>query len=152
MVKAGVLKYLESPGCSIDDLQTLLDKERHKGNNGRTGGGGEKRRNSSPLSASNNGSYAKLYEDEDDFKNSGDLRRGQQENKPPQPRFEAFMMTGDLILNLSRQQQTSGFIPPKQKTVDSLRYTATTFISNVLTIVTIVNFDTRCGFRWFKLA
>lgn len=121
MVKAGVLKYLESPGCSIDDLQTLLDKERHKGNNGRTGGGGEKRRNSSPLSASNNGSYAKLYEDEDDFKNSGDLRRGQQENKPPQPRFEAFMMTGDLILNLSRQQQTSGFIPPKQKTVDSLR-------------------------------
>lgn len=120
LVKAGVLKYLESPGCSIDDLQALLERERHKSNNGRTAG--EKRRNSSPLSASNNGSYAKLYEDEDDFKNSGDLRRPQQENKPPQPRFEAFMMTGDLILNLSRQQQTSGFIPPKQKAVDSLRY------------------------------
>lgn len=121
LVKAGVLKYLESPGCSIDDLQALLEKERHKGNNGRTAG--EKRRNSSPLSSSNNGSYAK-FEDEDDFKNSGDLRRGQQENKPPQPRFEAFMMTGDLILNLSRQQQTSGFIPPKQKAVDSLRYSS----------------------------
>jgi len=113
------LKFLESPGCGIDDLQTLLEKDQshNKGNNGRTG---EKRRNSSPLSTSNNGSYAKLYEDEDDFKN-GEHRRGQQENKPPQPRFEAFMMTGDLILNLSRQQQTSGFIPPKQKAVDSLR-------------------------------
>ncbi|XP_059468514.1 PH and SEC7 domain-containing protein isoform X2 [Neocloeon triangulifer] len=122
LVKAGVLKYLESPGCSIDDLQTLLDKEQtHKGNNSRAG---EKRRSSSPLTSSNNGSYAKLYEDEDEFKNKDHRRQQQhqQENKPPQPRFEAFMMTGDLILNLSRQQQTAGFIPPKQKAVDSLRY------------------------------
>ncbi|CAB3377447.1 Hypothetical predicted protein [Cloeon dipterum] len=127
LVKAGVLKYLESPGCSIDDLQALLEKEHppNRGSNSRTG---EKRRNSSPLSSSNNGSYAKLYEEEEDFCNNDHRRnpqqqqQAQQENKPPQPRFEAFMMTGDLILNLSRQQQTSGFIPPKQKAVDSLRY------------------------------
>ncbi|CAB0045125.1 unnamed protein product [Trichogramma brassicae] len=37
------------------------------------------------------------------------------------PRFEAYMMTGDLMLNLSRTQQTSGLLP-KQKKVDSLRY------------------------------
>ncbi|XP_044727264.1 PH and SEC7 domain-containing protein isoform X2 [Chrysoperla carnea] len=37
------------------------------------------------------------------------------------PRFEAFMMTGDLILNLSRTQQSTGLFP-RQKKVDSLRY------------------------------
>ncbi|XP_058805459.1 LOW QUALITY PROTEIN: PH and SEC7 domain-containing protein [Phymastichus coffea] len=38
------------------------------------------------------------------------------------PRFEAYMMTGDLMLNLSRTQQSSGFLPKHQKKVDSLRY------------------------------
>lgn len=40
----------------------------------------------------------------------------------PRPRFEAFMMTGDLILNLSRTQQSCGLLPKHQKKVDSLRY------------------------------
>nr|CAD7268713.1 unnamed protein product [Timema shepardi] len=42
-------------------------------------------------------------------------------SRPRPPRFEAFMMTGDLILNLSRQQQTPGLLPKHQKKVDSLR-------------------------------
>ncbi|KAK2588283.1 hypothetical protein KPH14_004304 [Odynerus spinipes] len=44
---------------------------------------------------------------------------GRQKNTP---RFEAYMMTGDLMLNLSRTQQSSGFLPKYQKKVDSLRY------------------------------
>ncbi|XP_021914182.1 uncharacterized protein LOC110827109 isoform X3 [Zootermopsis nevadensis] len=43
-------------------------------------------------------------------------------SRPRPPRFEAFMMTGDLILNLSRTQQSSGLFPKHQKKVDSLRY------------------------------
>lgn len=38
------------------------------------------------------------------------------------PRFEAYMMTGDLMLNLSRTQQSSSLLPKHQKKVDSLRY------------------------------
>ncbi|XP_033343757.1 PH and SEC7 domain-containing protein 2 isoform X9 [Bombus vosnesenskii] len=38
------------------------------------------------------------------------------------PRFEAYMMTGDLMLNLSRTQQSSGLLPKHQKKVDSLRF------------------------------
>ncbi|XP_043288954.1 PH and SEC7 domain-containing protein isoform X6 [Venturia canescens] len=38
------------------------------------------------------------------------------------PRFEAYMMTGDLMLNLSRTQQSTGLLPKYQKKVDSLRY------------------------------
>ena len=46
----------------------------------------------------------------------------QQQQRPPnQPRFEAFMMTGDLILNLSRTAQSSGLLPAQTKKVDSLR-------------------------------
>lgn len=44
-------------------------------------------------------------------------------NQPPinkAPRFEAYMMTGDLILNLSRTPQNSGLINHSKK-VDSLR-------------------------------
>lgn len=44
-------------------------------------------------------------------------------NQPPvnkAPRFEAYMMTGDLILNLSRTPQNSGLITHSKK-VDSLR-------------------------------
>uniref|UniRef100_A0A1A9VVV9 PDZ domain-containing protein n=1 Tax=Glossina austeni TaxID=7395 RepID=A0A1A9VVV9_GLOAU len=44
---------------------------------------------------------------------------------PPQPtkapRFEAYMMTGDLILNLSRTPQSSNLLPAHAKKVDSLR-------------------------------
>ncbi|XP_023705908.1 uncharacterized protein LOC111863643 isoform X2 [Cryptotermes secundus] len=43
-------------------------------------------------------------------------------SRPRPPRFEAFMMTGDLILNLSRTQQSCGLLPKHQKKVDSLRY------------------------------
>ncbi|XP_063217914.1 PH and SEC7 domain-containing protein isoform X2 [Bacillus rossius redtenbacheri] len=43
-------------------------------------------------------------------------------SRPRPPRFEAFMMTGDVILNLSRTQQSSGLLPKHQKKVDSLRY------------------------------
>ncbi|XP_067010954.2 PH and SEC7 domain-containing protein isoform X2 [Anabrus simplex] len=43
-------------------------------------------------------------------------------SRPRPPRFEAFMMTGELILNLSRTQQSSGLLPKHQKKVDSLRY------------------------------
>ncbi|XP_043790465.1 PH and SEC7 domain-containing protein isoform X5 [Apis laboriosa] len=38
------------------------------------------------------------------------------------PRFEAYMMTGDLMLNLSRTQQSSGLLPKHQKKIDSLRF------------------------------
>ncbi|XP_011331529.1 PH and SEC7 domain-containing protein 1 isoform X2 [Ooceraea biroi] len=40
------------------------------------------------------------------------------------PRFEAYMMTGDLMLNLSRTQQSSNLLPKQhqQRKVDSLRY------------------------------
>ncbi|XP_076629899.1 exchange factor for Arf 6 isoform X7 [Colletes latitarsis] len=38
------------------------------------------------------------------------------------PRFEAYMMTGDLMLNLSRTQQSTGLLPKHQKKVDSLRF------------------------------
>ena len=37
-------------------------------------------------------------------------------------RFEAYMMTGDLMLNLSRTQQSTCLLPKYQKKVDSLRY------------------------------
>ncbi|XP_075215974.1 exchange factor for Arf 6 isoform X3 [Lycorma delicatula] len=42
------------------------------------------------------------------------------ENFKPQPRCEAFLMTGDRLLKLSRTQQSS--LLPKQKKVDSLRH------------------------------
>lgn len=41
--------------------------------------------------------------------------------KKQQPYFEAYMMTGDLILNLSRTPQSSGLLPAQAKKVDSLR-------------------------------
>lgn len=41
--------------------------------------------------------------------------------KKQQPRFEAYMMTGDLILNLSRTPQSSGLLPAQAKKIDSLR-------------------------------
>jgi len=40
-------------------------------------------------------------------------------DKSGPPRFEAYMMTGDLILKLSRTQQSS-LLPKHQKKVDSL--------------------------------
>lgn len=43
-----------------------------------------------------------------------------QQKKTP-PRFEAYMMTGDLILNLSRTPQSSSLLPAQTKKVDSLR-------------------------------
>ncbi|XP_046393713.1 PH and SEC7 domain-containing protein-like [Ischnura elegans] len=46
-------------------------------------------------------------------------------SRPAQPRFEAYMMTGDLILNLSRTQHGAGVLPCREKKVDSLlRYHA----------------------------
>jgi PH and SEC7 domain-containing protein len=41
--------------------------------------------------------------------------------KKTPPRFEAYMMTGDLILNLSRTPQSSSLLPAQTKKVDSLR-------------------------------
>lgn len=43
--------------------------------------------------------------------------------KKQNPRFEAYMMTGDLILNLSRTPQSSNLLPTqaKKSTMDSLR-------------------------------
>lgn len=44
--------------------------------------------------------------------------------KKQNPRFEAYMMTGDLILNLSRTPQSTNLMPPaqaKKSTMDSLR-------------------------------
>ncbi|XP_063907205.1 PH and SEC7 domain-containing protein-like isoform X5 [Zophobas morio] len=38
------------------------------------------------------------------------------------PKFEAYMMTGEHILNISRMPQTASIIPKQQKKVDSLRY------------------------------
>ncbi|XP_065081877.1 PH and SEC7 domain-containing protein isoform X2 [Ochlerotatus camptorhynchus] len=43
-----------------------------------------------------------------------------QQQQPPKKGFEAFMMTGDLILNLSRTPQSSGILPQAKK-IDSLR-------------------------------
>ncbi|XP_020814094.1 uncharacterized protein LOC110188657 isoform X1 [Drosophila serrata] len=52
-------------------------------------------------------------------------REPEPNSAPPQPtkapRFEAYMMTGDLILNLSRTPQTSNLLPAQAKKVDSLR-------------------------------
>ncbi|KAH8332706.1 hypothetical protein KR074_009261, partial [Drosophila pseudoananassae] len=52
-------------------------------------------------------------------------REPEPNSAPPQPakapRFEAYMMTGDLILNLSRTPQTSNPLPVQTKKVDSLR-------------------------------
>nr|XP_017007449.2 PH and SEC7 domain-containing protein isoform X3 [Drosophila takahashii] len=52
-------------------------------------------------------------------------REPEPNSAPPQPakapRFEAYMMTGDLILNLSRTPQTSNPLPAQTKKVDSLR-------------------------------
>lgn len=45
----------------------------------------------------------------------------QQQQQPNRAKFEAYMMTGDLILNLSRTPQSSGLITPHPKKVDSLR-------------------------------
>lgn len=38
-----------------------------------------------------------------------------QQQQPPKKGFEAFMMTGDLILNLSRTPQSSGILPQAKK-------------------------------------
>ncbi|XP_046667484.1 PH and SEC7 domain-containing protein isoform X3 [Homalodisca vitripennis] len=55
---------------------------------------------------------------EDVTRSNGD---GSRETSPqPQPRFEAFVMTGDRVLKLSKTQQ--GSILPKQRKVDSLRH------------------------------
>ncbi|BFF92423.1 PH and SEC7 domain-containing protein [Drosophila madeirensis] len=52
-------------------------------------------------------------------------REPEPNSAPPQPakapRFEAYMMTGDLILNLSRTPQTSNHLTTQAKKVDSLR-------------------------------
>ncbi|XP_053682358.1 PH and SEC7 domain-containing protein isoform X2 [Sabethes cyaneus] len=45
----------------------------------------------------------------------------QQQQQPPKKGFEAFMMTGDLILNLSRTPQSSGILPQAKAKIDSLR-------------------------------
>lgn len=53
---------------------------------------------------------------------NGSVPQKKQQHTPP--RFEAYMMTGDLILNLSRTPQSSGLLPAtqiKKSTVDSLR-------------------------------
>lgn len=51
------------------------------------------------------------------------IQQQQQPQKKQTPRFEAYMMTGDLILNLSRTPQSSSLIPTqaKKSTMDSLR-------------------------------
>ncbi|XP_058443579.1 PH and SEC7 domain-containing protein isoform X3 [Malaya genurostris] len=45
----------------------------------------------------------------------------QQQQQPPKKGFEAYMMTGDLILNLSRTPQSSGILPQAKAKIDSLR-------------------------------
>ncbi|XP_055534343.1 PH and SEC7 domain-containing protein isoform X2 [Wyeomyia smithii] len=47
--------------------------------------------------------------------------QSQQQQPPPKKGFEAFMMTGDLILNLSRTPQSSGILPQAKAKIDSLR-------------------------------
>ncbi|XP_050509726.1 PH and SEC7 domain-containing protein isoform X2 [Diabrotica virgifera virgifera] len=39
-----------------------------------------------------------------------------------QPKFEAYMMTGEHILNISRMPQTTAIVPKQQKKMDNLRY------------------------------
>ncbi|KAG1702385.1 PH and SEC7 domain-containing protein 3 [Nymphon striatum] len=41
------------------------------------------------------------------------------------PRFEAFMMTGDLIINLNKESSGKSIIPPSMKKVDSLKAVST---------------------------
>ncbi|CAH0552778.1 unnamed protein product, partial [Brassicogethes aeneus] len=43
-------------------------------------------------------------------------------NKGSQPKFEAYMMTGEHILNISRMPPTTTIVPKQQKKVDNLRY------------------------------
>uniref|UniRef100_A0A1L8DVH4 PH and SEC7 domain-containing protein 4 n=1 Tax=Nyssomyia neivai TaxID=330878 RepID=A0A1L8DVH4_9DIPT len=53
---------------------------------------------------------------------NGTNNNNNSQNVPPnKARFEAYMMTGDLILNLSRTPQSSGLITSHAKKVDSLR-------------------------------
>ncbi|XP_072759646.1 PH and SEC7 domain-containing protein isoform X2 [Anoplolepis gracilipes] len=55
------------------------------------------------------------------------------------PRFEAYMMTGDLMLNLSRTQQSSNLLPKQhqQRKIDSLRYNPSH--QHTITTVTTTN-------------
>lgn len=41
------------------------------------------------------------------------------------PRFEAFMMTGDLIINLDKESSGCGIIPPSLRKIDSLKASST---------------------------
>lgn len=52
---------------------------------------------------------------------NGNYNQQQQQQQPAKARFEAYTMTGDLILNLSRTPQNSGLITTQAKKIDSLR-------------------------------
>lgn len=57
---------------------------------------------------------------EDVTRSNGDTTE-EPSSPQPQPRFEAFMMTGDRLLKLSRNQQSS-ILPKHQRKIDSLRH------------------------------
>ncbi|XP_050745206.1 PH and SEC7 domain-containing protein isoform X4 [Drosophila biarmipes] len=78
-----------------------------------------------PQSLQHSNSYSGSPVTRQRFTDREQEREPEPNSAPPQPakapRFEAYMMTGDLILNLSRTPQTSNPLPAQAKKVDSLR-------------------------------
>ncbi|XP_016983056.1 PH and SEC7 domain-containing protein isoform X1 [Drosophila rhopaloa] len=78
-----------------------------------------------PQSLQHSNSYSGSPVTRQRFTDRDQEREPEPNSAPPQPakapRFEAYMMTGDLILNLSRTPQTSNPLPAQAKKVDSLR-------------------------------
>ncbi|XP_017082649.1 PH and SEC7 domain-containing protein isoform X4 [Drosophila eugracilis] len=78
-----------------------------------------------PQSLQHSNSYSGSPVTRQRFTDREQEREPEPNSAPPQPakapRFEAYMMTGDLILNLSRTPQTSNPLPAQTKKVDSLR-------------------------------
>nr|CAD7444364.1 unnamed protein product [Timema bartmani] len=130
-IKARVRHYLSTPQHLDEDLTEFITREQtdsqcnsvepHQGNLSPDSNG----RDDTPR----NGTCSELealIPPTDSFEEADRLQweplsANDKFSRPRPPRFEAFMMTGDLILNLSRQQQTPGLLPKHQKKVDSLR-------------------------------
>ncbi|XP_058820112.1 PH and SEC7 domain-containing protein isoform X2 [Topomyia yanbarensis] len=75
----------------------------------------------SSASAVQQGHYHQQQQHSNQYSSSASAFYQQQPQPPPKKGFEAFMMTGDLILNLSRTPQSSGILPQAKAKIDSLR-------------------------------
>ncbi|KAI4460341.1 guanyl-nucleotide exchange factor [Holotrichia oblita] len=141
-IKANLRKHLLSHGDS--DMAAV-----HKGGGGGGGGGGGALTNTvyahqrpepaihQASHAGTNGSYSEqepllssssggsnsnrlLVDDEERLQWEPLLANSPDQKAKGQPKFEAFTMTGEYIINISRTQQS--LIPKQQKKADNLRY------------------------------